>query len=277
VPAQLVLVSMVLAPSFAWGSDGQERIWILPFAGRQADPALEYLEDALPALLAAAVSEAGGRHIVIEREALNEVLGEQSLSLEGLSAPGTSQRVGRLLGATVMISGSFSREGPQLHVTLHATDLESGVVASTADGRGPIGQPGALLVDLYRRMAGDLGRPLPALSPDQIDETPLSNLHFMKGLGHYYSARYSHALAEFILAAEDKQLTDVSGLWLAKAYLAERRYSHACLELARLMDSASASVVREVAAGLRECEPHLGREDKEMMRNMLGGRKRTGK
>jgi TolB-like protein len=268
----LLIVLMATAPAshLARESKEPERIWILPFTQLQPDPAIEYFEDALPALVAAAVSASGGRHAVVEREDLNTVLGEQSLSLGGLSSPGTRQRVGKLLGATVMITGSFRREGPQLHVTMHAADLETGIVASTAEGRGAASQPGALVVDLYRRLAGGFGRPLPAPAAGQVDEAPLSNLHFMKGLGHYYSARYSHSLAEFMLAAEDRSLADVSSFWLAKAYLAERRYLHACLELTRLMDGGPAGVpARDVAAGMRECEPHLSSEDRKMIRDLL--------
>ena len=173
-----------------------------------------------------------------------------------------------------MVTGSFVRQGPQLHVTMRASDVETGIVASTADGAGPVSQPGVLIGSLYRRLAGDLGRRLPELAPHQIDEAPLSNLHFMKGLGHYHSARYSHALAEFMLAAEDGRLTDISRLWLAKAYLAQRKYSHACLELTRLMNSAPTAVAgtrrdREHARMRATCESR-GPEDDSQPRRAAG-------
>jgi hypothetical protein len=250
------------------GTD-QERIWILPFTQSQPDPELEYLRDALPALLMAAVTGSDGPHAVIERENLNEVLGELSLSLEGLSAPATSQRVGRLLGATVMISGSFAGSGAQLDVIVRASDLETGVIAATAEGRGPVTQAGTLVLELYRRLAVDLGRPLPALVAGQVDDAPVANLHFMKGLGHYYSARYSHSLAEFMLAAEDRRLGDVPNLWLARAYLALRQYSQACLELTRLMERGNSSVpARDITAGMRECERHLSGSEMRGVREM---------
>lgn len=265
----VVLIPMMPALLFAWGNDKPERIWILPFAQSQPDPAYEYLQDALPALLSVVVSGSGNLHAVVEREELNRVLGEQSLTLEGLTSPEAKQRVGKLLGATVMMTGSFVRQGLQLHVTVRATDLETGIVASTADGRGEVSQPGALVGNVYRRLAADLGRRLPELSADRIDDAPLSNLYFMKGLGHYYSARYSQSLAEFMHAAEDSRLTDISRLWLANAYLAQRQYSHACLELTRLMKGASKSVAaNDVAAGMRECDEHLSREDLKMIREM---------
>jgi hypothetical protein len=137
---------------------------------------------------------------------------------------------------------------------MRASDLETGIITATAAARGPTGQPGQLVSKLYRRLTGDLDRRLPELAPDQIDEAPLANLHFMKGLGHYHSARYSHALAEFMLAAEDEQLAAVSRLWLANAYLAQRQYAHAYLELSRLKRGGSSNLrENEIAAKMREC------------------------
>jgi hypothetical protein len=254
------------------------RLWILPFAQRQTDEAFEYLEDALPALLAVAVSRSDDGHTIVEREELDVVLDEQALSLAGLSSPETRQRVGQLLGATVIVTGSFLVDGQQLVLTMRASDLETGIVSATADGRGAASQPGALIVDLYRRLARNLGRPLPALATGQVDEAPQANLHFMKGLGHYFGARYNHSIAEFMLAGEVTSLTGLSRFWLAKAYLAQRQYSHACLELARLTgDSLRGVPAADVAAAARECEPHLSSDELRMIRDMAGPRARTSR
>ena len=263
------LVAAMAVFQSAWGSDGPPRIWILPFQPLHADASLEYLEEALPALLAAAVSGADENNSLVEREQLNRVLAEQSLTLEGLTSTNSQHQIGRLLGATVMISGSFVRQGQQFLVTMRASDLETGIVTAAAEGRGSIGQLGAVVGSLYRRLAGNLERPLPDLTPAPIDERPLSNLHFMKGLGHYHSARYSQALAEFVLAAEDERLTDISRFWLANAYLAQHQYAHACLELSRLASDGSTSVQeRLVSARVRVCEQHLDPEDLKMIRNL---------
>lgn len=280
-PAGTLLVTLALiapASHIVRGTDDGERIWILPFLQSQPDPALEHLRDALPALVVAAVSGSSGPHSVVGREELDMVLREMSLSLEGLITPEERHRVGKLLGATIMVTGSFVRQGPELHVTMRASDVETGIIASTADAVGPVSQPGVLISGLYRRLAGDLGRRLPEPAPHQIDEAPLSNLHFMKGLGHYHSARYSHAIAEFMLAAEDQRLADISRLWLVNAYLAQGQYSHACLELTRLADGAPPNVPsRDVAVRMRVCEQRLSKEDMRLIRNMVGRRDRTPK
>jgi hypothetical protein len=268
----VLLMSMLPISHLAWEGKA-ERIWILPFTQPQPDPTLEYLVDALPALLAVAVSGSDAPHSLVERQDLMRVLSEQSLTLEALTSPETRLRVGELLGATIMISGSFVPQGPQLHLAVRATDLQTGIVVSAVDATGAASQPVELLSNLYRQLAAGLGRRLPELTQGQIDEAPLSNLHFMKGLGHYHSARYSHALAEFMRAAEDRRLTAISRLWLANAYLAQRRHAQACLELTLLMQDAPTPVqARAAAAKMRECERHLSREDLRMLREMAGRR-----
>jgi TolB-like protein len=277
-PVGALLVTLALiapAAQQALGGDDRERIWILPFTPLQDDADLEYLQDALPALLAVAVSGSAS-HSIVERDALNLVLSEQSLTLAGLSSPEAQQRVGRLLGATLLVTGSFVRRGPQLHVMVRASSLETGVVVATAEGRRELDQPAELISALYGRLASELGRRLPWPAPYPIDVAPFSNLHFMKGLGHYYGARYSQSIAEFLLAGEDRQLADLSRLWLAKTYLAGRQYSHACLELIRLTNDAPTTLEgRDLVAGMRECERHVDREGLKMIRELAGRRDRV--
>jgi tetratricopeptide (TPR) repeat protein len=234
-----------MALHLAWAGDRPPRLWILPFDNPGADPSGAYLEEAIPALA------------------------EQSLTLEGLTAPHAKHEVGKLLGATVMISGSFVKHGPHLLVTMRASDIESGMVTATAETRGPAGQVGRLVSDLYRRLARDLGRGLPDLRVDQIDDVPLSNLHFMRGLGYYYSARYHQALAEFMQATREKPVADIARLWLANAYLAQEEYDHAYLELIRLQLVGSRNFRQgEIEAKMRACEKHLSADEAERIRAM---------
>ena len=274
IPGYGVLL-MATALHLAWAGDRPPRLWILPFDNPEADASVAHLEEAIPALLAVAMSRSDQR-AVVERQHLNQVLAEQSLTLEGLIAPKTRHEVGKLLGATVMISGSFVKHGQDLLITMRASDLESGMVTATAEARGPAGHVGRLVSDLYRRLARDLGRRLPDLRAAQIDDVPLSNLHFMRGLGYYYSARYNQALAEFLQATREKPLADVSRLWLANAYLAQAEYAHAYLELTRLRLGGSRNFRQgEIEAKMRACEKHLSAEDvKRIERQSMGGHDR---
>jgi TolB-like protein len=259
---------VVAALRLAWAGDRPPRLWILPFDNLQADASNAHLEEALPALLAAAVSEAD-RHAVVDRQHLDRVLAEQFLTLQGVTAPHARHEVGRLLGATVIIGGSFVKHGPDLRITMRASDIESGMVSATAETIGPAGQVGRLVGGLYRRVARDLGTALPELRADQIDEAPLVNLHFMRGLGYYYSAQYNQALAAFLRAAGERPVADIARLWLANAYLAQGEYHHACLELSRLSLGSSRNAWRsQIEAKMRVCETRLSAEEVERIREL---------
>jgi TolB-like protein len=260
------MMAMALPP--AWGGNRPPRIWILPFDNPHGDASVGHLEEAIPALLAVAISQSD-QHAVVDRQHLNRVLAELSMTLEGLTAQNVRREVGRLLGATVMISGSFVKRGQDLLIAMRASDLETGIVTAAAETRGPAAEVSQLVADLYRRLGRDLGRELPDLRADQIDEAPVSNLHFMRGLGHYYSARYNQALAEFIQAAREKGLTDIAGLWQANSYLAQEHYAHAYLELSRLRRGAPANFRKaEIETKMVACERRLSAEDVKMIREM---------
>jgi TolB-like protein len=252
----------------AWAGNRPTHIWILPFDNPKADVSLEYLEEALPALLTVAMSQSD-RHAVVDRQHVNQVLAEQSLTLEGLIAQNAGHRVGKLLGATVMITGSFVKQGQDLLITARASDVETTVVTATAEAHGSAGHLGRLVREVYRQLARGLGGRLPDLRGDQIDEAPLSNLHFMRGLGYYFSARYNHALAEFLQAVPDEHLTDVARLWAANSYLALEQYGHAYLELSRLNINGSRKVRQaEIEAKRRACEKHLSADEVEIIRGL---------
>jgi TolB-like protein len=264
----LLVLIMAIVVRLAEADERPPRIWILPFQQLQADSSLGYLEDGLPALLAVAISQSAA-YAVVDRQQVNHLLAEQSLTLEHLTSPDARHRVGRLLGATVMITGSFVRQDPHILITMRASDIETGVITLTAEARGPARQPGNLVDQLYRQLVTRLGNRFPDVVPSQIDEAPLANLHFMKGLGHYYSARHSHALAEFLLAGEDQGLTDIARFWLAKTYVAERQFVHAYLELTRIVRGGSSNVrEEEVAALVRACEEYLSPEDVKIVREL---------
>jgi len=270
-----LLAVMVL--HLAWAGERPTRIWILPFDNPKAAASLEYLEEVLPALLTVAMSHSE-EHAVVDRRHVNQVLAEQSLTLKGLVAQDARHRVGKLLGATVMITGSFVERGQDLVITARASDVETAVVVATAQAQGSAGQLGRLLGEVYRQLARGLGGQLPDLRSDPIDEAPLSNLHFMRGLGYYFSARHNQALAEFLQAAREEPLTDIARLWLANAYLAQEQYGHAYLELRRLTVGGSGNVRKaEIEAKIRTCERHLSNEEVEFVRELAARRPRAVK
>ena len=91
----------------------------------------------------------------------------------------------------------------------------------------------------------------------------------MRGLGYYFSARYSQALAEFLQAGQEESLTDIARLWLANSYLVEAQYGHAYLELSRLTRGGSRKFrTTEIETKMRTCEKHLTAEEVKIIQEL---------
>lgn len=68
--------------------------------------------------------------IVVERTALNKVLEEQRLQITGAIDSHTAVRIGRILGAQVLLLGNVEKLGGKYHVTARLVDAQTGEVVS---------------------------------------------------------------------------------------------------------------------------------------------------
>jgi TolB-like protein len=261
------LFALALAAAVIGGVPSQplERLWILPFENQRSDAELAHLEHTLPALLATYVSRSR-EYAVVDRDDLDRVLAEQSLSLAGLADDDARRGVGGSLGATLIVSGSFRRDGPVLRAAARVVDVASGQVLASAEGEGSEQDLGRLASSLYAEVQRELRARLPEPPPEHLDRAPVSNLHFMKGLGHYFAARYERALAEFLAGAET---TDVFRWWRAKCHLARGRYDQAYLELVQIEDDGGGRIDREeLERARRDCRKHLNPDEMGMIRDL---------
>ena len=235
------------------------RVWVLPFVdvddpGAHADLG-EYIGGLLEVLLS------HSRQLsVVDRQYLDRVLGEHDLALRWPAGDQGVQRLGRMLGASVMISGSFRAHEDGLLISAHAYNVESGRLLGSASANGAPDDAAGLVERIHDALVNDLGTALPALPPQQVDVSPLANLHFLQGLSLYYAARYPQALAEFIHSAREPRLEPVARLWMANCYLADVQYGHAYLELRRLQ-LVSGFRPEEIERKLDLCRLNLSQEE----------------
>ncbi len=75
--------------------------------------------------------------MVVQRERLREVLNEQVLQLSGGVPDGEAVRVGRLVGATILILGSVTDLGNRIRADAQLVSVERGAVLATATAEGP--------------------------------------------------------------------------------------------------------------------------------------------
>ena len=214
-------------------ADQDLRIWVLPFENIKKEPSADHLKEIMPELLTVFFSQSS-RSIVLDRADLNRVIQEQKLPLYWDVSKEERIRIGKLLSATVMISGNFRRDDTDLIVNAHAFDVGSGRLIVSDEVKGQESDLAGLADKLFKRLAKGLGDALPDFEEGQIDESPAANLHFMQGLSYFYSAHYNQALVEFIAAAREEKIEPLARFWLANCYMEKEEYGHAYIELKQL-------------------------------------------
>lgn len=234
------------------------RLWILPFQG-PGETDLDRVAEAASEILTAFLSRSP-EVLVVEREHLDRILAEQGLGGSGLTDPTDRVRMGQLVGATTLITGSLARIQDELVLTSHATEVSSGrILASVQTAGTPAG-----LEDSFRELSRGLLEGLTTTRPSEeweVEPHPTGSLHFLRGLTFFHAARYSRALGEFIECDRVGGAGPRTGLWRAKCYLALEEFGHAFLELS-LLDPESEGVDRdEVVAELARCIEHISPDE----------------
>ncbi len=137
---------------------------VLYFEDRAQVANLRWLSKGLPDLLVAELARRPSL-IVVQRDRLDEVIHEQSLHLTGRVADESTVRVGRLIGATVLVTGSFTVVNRTLRLQAQFISVEQGTVLGTARAEGPIDDPAAVAHALVTKVLGMLQGTGPEIAP----------------------------------------------------------------------------------------------------------------
>ena len=153
-----LVLSFSLALSLAAQSPAPAvpRLSVLYFANTRGAPELAWLSKGLADMLAGDLG-ATGAFSLVEREELERVLREQELALSGLVDPASAPRVGQLLGADLLLYGSFAAAGGELRIDARIVRTESGAAAAVASAAGTPDEVLALERELASRLASALG------------------------------------------------------------------------------------------------------------------------
>ncbi len=103
------------------------RVVILPFKNitRNADD--EWLSDSFAESLTMGLLHVDALHF-IERSQLQQVMKEQQFAQTGYIDESTAPQLGKLLGAKVVVLGSYQKVGDQLQANVRFVDVETGRV-----------------------------------------------------------------------------------------------------------------------------------------------------
>ena len=107
-------------------------------------------------LLNAQLSVAAPDVVLVERQELEKILGEQELGASGVVSPDTAAKLGALTGARVLITGRLFNTGDKFYVVAKVIGTETGrVYGETATFADPSALDKAI-ADLAQKIAGDL-------------------------------------------------------------------------------------------------------------------------
>lgn len=158
-------LALVVAP-LAAQDDVRPTVAVLPFVNSaigDANKELEPLSKGIADLMIIELAQNPGIRLV-ERENIERILSEQNLARDGRVDDATAARIGKLLGAKHMLTGSFvtDRSGTMV-ITIKSIDSETGRLAYTDMDRGKTDDFLSLVSKLGAKV--NRGLKLPELTP----------------------------------------------------------------------------------------------------------------
>jgi len=245
--------SLVLCFCFFYAPylQAQQRVWVAPFQALNDDQdnIAEALRDLSEVYLSQLTDQA-----VVDRASTDNLLREQDLSSRGLVNAETRLEVGKLMGATVILSGDVGLDDETILVSMELIEVESSRVLSSVNESGNINALAELTSRLITKLGPDLGKRFPALRASEVDKAPVFRFHFMRALSLYYAGRYQRALGYFLQSASDPELFFFARLWIVDCYLASEWIDQACLALSDLAKGAQSLFEKtQVAQRQKNC------------------------
>jgi len=162
----------------------QERIAVAvaPFANRSNTTEYEELARGLADMLMTDLSVSKDLRLV-ERERLDALVAELKLNKTKLVDKKTAQKMGKLIGAELVVTGALTSLAPNLRIDARLVSVESGEVMATAKASGPIQDFFKVEAQLARELLKGFGVALSPLQRMRIGKPPTRNLKAM----HAYS------------------------------------------------------------------------------------------
>jgi TolB-like protein len=124
---------------------------VLAFEDRTRTPELAWLRNGLADLLVAELAK-NPSLVVVQRQRLEEVFREQAFQLSGRVADESTVRIGKLAGATVLVTGSVALADRTLRVDAQLVGVEQGIVLGTASSEGPVDDVHAVVAMLIEKI-----------------------------------------------------------------------------------------------------------------------------
>lgn len=235
--ARATLLVLLLGGLFASTSRADEptNVAVLPFEAVDVEDAGS-VGAAAADLLAAALSEARTVRL-LDREHVEHVLHEQALG-PGL-APGAASRVGGILGAQVVVTGTVAETEGGWRLVLRAIRVPDGAVLAAVDVTEERGRFARAAAGAAGEVLARMNAEVPPLR-ETDDQTARASLHYLRGLGFERAGLFGEAIGEWLEARRLAVRFPETEFWMGRAYLRARRPEHAAVALRRFVETVPA-------------------------------------
>lgn len=215
----LVLTALEIpAESPSAASSQVPRRWaVLPFQNVGGSTDFNAFSDSFGDLLTVALSGSAGME-VIDRENLRRLLQEKEIQLSASDDLSKAAIKGGLKGIQTLVAGNFHVSGNEVVVRARLIDVETAATLLSISEHGGLRELDQLCLRLAAQLLKDPTLLKQPSFTGRIDQSPLANLHFARGLGRYWGDDSSGAAAEFLKAVQIDPEQVEAAYWLAKSY-----------------------------------------------------------
>ena len=221
----------------AAGHASPANLLILPFDNSTQESSYAALKMGIPDLLSALLSIHPEQIWLVERDRLDAIVQEKSLSWQQYVEGHSLKKIGELSLAEYIIRGSLTMAGADLNIQILVYRTETTQLVKSIEVKGNPNQ----LTDLCRQLAAELvnffSTATASATPLPVDEDPEKSSLMISGLGYFYSAQFHRAFPAFMKIIKKDPNDPMARYWLGRCFLEAGLMDHATMELQKFLQS----------------------------------------
>jgi len=233
-------------------------ILIIPFDNATGKNAFASLEKGMPDLITAFLSPYSDHVTIIERDIIEAVFSESSLSWEGFNQDDTYTKLGVLSQAQFIIRGNINLTGDELGVNVALHDTQTTVLVKSFEAVGFSDELPAIAQKIAIQVANYFKTDVKRISDLPTDEDPEKSLNMINALGFYHNGQVEEAITFFMKILEQYPEDETARYFLVKCFDSLGMNDHATLAFNEFNhifpNSSKGDELREVLGILEENE-----------------------
>lgn len=182
-----------------------QRVGVMPFENVNQDSSMNWLSLGIPETIMSDLQYVNGI-VLVERTQLRNVMREQSLQLTGAIDEATVIKVGKLVGADILVVGAYQKQDETIRLTARFVKVQSGDIIRTAKATGNLSDIFTLQDQIVNDLINNLKIVLNQNELNQLAIKPTESLEAYKhfGQGSLLEAKmdYTGAFKEIKKATE---------------------------------------------------------------------------